>query len=139
MNTDQALRGNWKQIKGMVKERWDQLTDTDLKSFDGSVDDLVGLIQEKTGATKSEISRALDEIVGAGSSMVNRAASSVRDAVERAASNVSEGYAEISDRMHAGQERAERLVRRHPTESVVLALGTGLIAGIIVGLVLRAR
>lgn len=46
---------------------------------------------------------------------------------------------------HAGgqiRERydgAEHLVRRHPTETVVLALGVGLVAGLIAGLATRGR
>ena len=37
------------------------------------------------------------------------------------------------------QRNAESLVRRHPTETVVAAFGIGLVAGLITGLVIRAR
>lgn len=29
------VEGNWKQVKGKVKEKWGQLTDDDLNTIDG--------------------------------------------------------------------------------------------------------
>lgn len=34
MRTD-VLKGQWKQVKGKVKEKWDQLTDDDLENTPG--------------------------------------------------------------------------------------------------------
>ena len=41
MNSE-TLKGNWKQLKGMVKEQWGKLTDDDLDVIDGKRDQLVG-------------------------------------------------------------------------------------------------
>ena len=45
----------------------------------------------------------------------------------------------MSDQIRERYDRAESLVRHHPTETVVAALGIGLVAGLIIGLTIRAR
>ena len=41
MNTD-IIKGNWKEIKGKVKQQWGKLTDDDLQQIDGKREELVG-------------------------------------------------------------------------------------------------
>jgi uncharacterized protein YjbJ (UPF0337 family) len=51
MNWDQ-LSGNWKQIKGKVRERWGELTDDDFDRIAGRRDQLIGRVQERYGVQK---------------------------------------------------------------------------------------
>ena len=53
MNWD-TVAGNWKQVKGKVKEQWGKLTDDDLLEIEGRRDQLVGKIQSRYGITKEE-------------------------------------------------------------------------------------
>lgn len=53
------FQGNWKQLKGQVKEWWGDLTDDDLTMIDGKRDKLVGALQERYGYAKE---RAEDEV-----------------------------------------------------------------------------
>lgn len=53
MNWDIA-EGNWKQIKGKVKEQWADLTDDDLTKIEGKRDQLIGRVQERYGVAKDE-------------------------------------------------------------------------------------
>jgi uncharacterized protein YjbJ (UPF0337 family) len=53
------VEGNWKQMKGRVKERWGKLTDDDFTAIAGRRDQLEGMIQERYGYAKE---RARDEI-----------------------------------------------------------------------------
>ena len=46
------IAGNWKQIKGSVKEKWGKLTDNDLDVVDGRSEQLVGKLQERYGLEK---------------------------------------------------------------------------------------
>lgn len=41
--------GNWKQIKGRVREKWGRLTDNQIAIIRGQRDQLVGKIQETFG------------------------------------------------------------------------------------------
>lgn len=60
MNWD-IVEGNWKQLKGSVKEQWGKLTDDDLDVAAGKRDKLAGLIQTKYGKTKDAAEREVDE------------------------------------------------------------------------------
>ncbi len=60
MNED-ILQGQWKQIRGKVKEWWSVLTDDDLNRINGQRDQLIGLLQEKYGFTKDQATRELDD------------------------------------------------------------------------------
>ena len=56
MNKDQAA-GQWKQLKGKVKEQWGKLTDDDLTVLEGDLDQLTGRVQERYGVAKEEAER----------------------------------------------------------------------------------
>ncbi len=53
------LKGNWHIAKGKLKQKWAQLTDSDLRYIQGQEDELVGRIQRRTGATREAVERAL--------------------------------------------------------------------------------
>jgi uncharacterized protein YjbJ (UPF0337 family) len=59
MNSDQ-FKGNWKQLKGKVRERWGQLTDDDLDVIEGRLDQLVGRVQEKYGMARDAAEREVN-------------------------------------------------------------------------------
>jgi uncharacterized protein YjbJ (UPF0337 family)/gas vesicle protein len=48
-----ALQGRWNEIKGKAKTQWGNLTDDDLTRIEGDYDQLVGLIQQKYGYSRS--------------------------------------------------------------------------------------
>ena len=58
MNWDQ-IAGNWKQIKGVVRERWGKLTDDDVDVIAGKRDILLGKIQERHGIAREEAEKEL--------------------------------------------------------------------------------
>jgi uncharacterized protein YjbJ (UPF0337 family) len=60
MNWDR-IEGQWKQMKGSVKERWGKLTDDDLNVIGGKKDQLVGRLQERYGIAKDEAQTQVDE------------------------------------------------------------------------------
>lgn len=62
MNWDQ-VKGEWKQVRGTIKEKWGKLTDNDLTVIDGKKDQLVGALQKRYGYEKEQAERALDDFV----------------------------------------------------------------------------
>lgn len=60
MNWDR-VEGQWKQMKGSVKEKWGKLTDNDLDQIAGKRDQLVGKLQERYGIARDEAQRRADE------------------------------------------------------------------------------
>lgn len=53
------IEGDWRQVRGWIKEQWGKLTDDDLTAIDGSIDRLVGRIQHHYGY---ELDRAEREV-----------------------------------------------------------------------------
>ena len=47
------VEGNWKQVKGKVKEKWGNLTDDDLTVINGRREELEGKIQQHYGLPNS--------------------------------------------------------------------------------------
>jgi uncharacterized protein YjbJ (UPF0337 family)/tetrahydromethanopterin S-methyltransferase subunit G len=129
------IQGDWNQIQGKVRQQWGELSDDDLSTFQGSVDQLVGLIQRKTGQARESITATLDKIVAESSSRMDDMRHYAAEAGERA----QETYEEMARRVQQGYGQAEQMVQRNPARSVGIAFGAGLLAGVVVGLVLRSR
>lgn len=55
----QTLKGNWHIAKGKLKQKYADLTESDLRYIEGKEEELVGRIQKLTGATREEIERLL--------------------------------------------------------------------------------
>jgi uncharacterized protein YjbJ (UPF0337 family) len=53
MNWDR-IEGNWKQLKGKVRETWGRLTDDELDKIAGRRDELAGSLQNSYGIAKDE-------------------------------------------------------------------------------------
>ncbi|MRS16677.1 CsbD family protein [Enterobacteriaceae bacterium RIT691] len=60
MNKDE-IGGNWKQLKGKVKEKWGKLTDDDFTVIEGKRDQLVGKIQERYGYAKDQAEKEVKD------------------------------------------------------------------------------
>src|SRR5215831_107238 len=55
------IEGNWKQVRGKVKEQWGKLTDDDLNVINGRRDQLEGKIQERYGYAKDQVRKDIDD------------------------------------------------------------------------------
>jgi len=58
------VEGNWKQLKGKVKEQWGKLTDDDLDVIRGRRDQLEGKIQERYGYARDQVRNEVDAWYG---------------------------------------------------------------------------
>ena len=56
------IKGNWRQQKGRLKEKWGELTDDDLDRIDGKRDQLLGFLQNRYGRTKDAAEREIREV-----------------------------------------------------------------------------
>ena len=136
MINQQILRGNWNEIKGVLRSKWGSITDDDLSTFNGNVEQLMGMIQRKTGEARERIEQFFEQLTSEGSAVsqaaeaireyTHQAADSVQEASHRAVASVREGYAEIED-----------VVRQRPAESLAVCFGVGVITGVVVTLLLR--
>ncbi|MNC88766.1 hypothetical protein D3C83_46180 [compost metagenome] len=60
MNWDR-VEGNWRQLKGMFKEHWGELTDDQIDIIAGKRERLIGVLQESYGIAKDEAERRVKE------------------------------------------------------------------------------
>ena len=121
MTHQQILEGNWSEIKGKLRQKWGQLTDDDLPQIRGEADQIIGVIQRKTGEAREAIERYLQEVSGS-------AAETLQQTAKQAA-----------DQVRAGYDAAERFVRERPKESLAVCFGVGVITGVVIALLLRSR
>lgn len=56
------VKGRWNELKGKVKQAYADLTDDDLTYEEGKEDELVGRIQQKTGKTRQELVKWINEL-----------------------------------------------------------------------------
>lgn len=126
--TTQEIRSQWHDLRHLVKEHWEQVTDDDLRVLDGNFDQVVDRIQKRTGETREAIERVLSDMAAHGSSAVSHATEAVGQFAHQA-----------GERVRARYDTAEDLVRHNPTRSALAILGIGLVAGLIVGLAFRRR
>ena len=135
----QILDGNWNEIKGKVRQKWGQLTDSDLPQLQGDVEQLVGIIQRKTGEGRESIEKFLQQMAGSAASAMGTAAETVRDYAQHASESVQHTAKQAADQMRAGYDEAERFVRNRPGESLLVCFGLGLITGVVIALSMRSR
>ena len=60
MNQDE-MAGNWKQLKGSLKEKWGKFTNDDLDVIQGQSEQLSGKLQEHYGMAKEEAEKHAKE------------------------------------------------------------------------------
>jgi uncharacterized protein YjbJ (UPF0337 family) len=60
MDWDQIQR-NWKQVKLRVKQRWDRLTNDDLKTIDGRRKRLEERIHQRYGFSEDHVRKEIDD------------------------------------------------------------------------------
>lgn len=138
MNTQQLV-GNWNQVKGKVKQKWGQLTDDELSEVEGNIDGLIGLVQQKTGQGREEIEQDLRNISEQAGGSFTQATESAREYAGQAADHLRGTAEQVRDRTMHGYEQASEMIRSRPAESIAIAFGTGILLGIVVGLIAGSR
>jgi uncharacterized protein YjbJ (UPF0337 family) len=129
MITREELRGQWNEVKGRLQEHWGQLTDDDLRRAEGSADRLVGVVQQKTGATRREVEEFLDQTLADGRSAYHQASESASKYVDEAAELARQQYARAAAATDQMSQQVAHTVRTRPVESLAIAFGIGIAAG----------
>lgn len=61
-STGLKMKGTWNEVKGKIKQKYANLTDDDLLYEEGKSDELIGRIQKKTGQTKEELKKWIEQL-----------------------------------------------------------------------------
>lgn len=135
----QAIQGSWNQIKGKLRERWGQVAEDELEEARGNVDQLVGLIQRRTGETRDEIETYLQKAAADGASVVEQTKEAVVSAAGRTRESAEEMAKRATESARAGYVQTEQVVRSRPVESLAVCFGAGLITGVVIGLLTGSK
>jgi uncharacterized protein YjbJ (UPF0337 family) len=139
MVNQQTLQGNWNEIKGKLRSKWGQLTNDDLQAAHGSVEQLVGLIQRKTGEARGAVESYLEQLTSNGASSVSQATEAVKEYAYHAAEAVQDSSLKAAESVRRGYDEAEKMIRERPGESAAVCFGVGMVVGVLLGLVVRSR
>lgn len=60
-NTKLKWEGRWDQLKGKAQQTWGDLTDDDLDVAEGNYEEFIGRIKERTGESREEIEKRLND------------------------------------------------------------------------------
>lgn len=139
MISKERLKGNWNSIAGTIKEKFGQITDDELQRAEGNLDQLVGLLQRKAGMTREQASEFVSDCSSSMHETVNRLTEQAGEYAEAASEAVRENYDRVAEAAQAGYQQTARAVSKRPVESLALAVGVGVLAGLAFGLSLTSR
>jgi ElaB/YqjD/DUF883 family membrane-anchored ribosome-binding protein len=139
MTTQQTFHASWNEVIGKVRQHWGEICSDDLQSIRGNVEELIALIQRKTGETREHIERVLEEMAASAASSLGRMAESAKDRAHQASERIHEASENAVDTVRRGYSEAESLVQSRPAQSVLVAFGLGLFAGAAIGWAIRRK
>ena len=139
MISQEILRGNWNQIAGAIKKEFGQITGDDLTRVRGNIDQLIGLIQEKTGRSREQIDAFLSNCCSSAGDTYNRFSETAAQYASAAGESLQQNYDRVAESAQQGYQQALRTVAKRPMESLAIAVGAGMLAGLIFGLSLSRR
>ena len=128
------VEGNWKQMKGTVKEKWGKLTDDDLTFISGRRDQLEGKIQERYGYAKDQARKEIEDWYRATEFDLADQIEAIRTDIQTLTSTVgriaNKQIGRAQDRALEVANEAEDAIRRNPLSAVAIAVGLGFLFGV---------
>ncbi|REK18797.1 MAG: DUF883 family protein [Planctomycetota bacterium] len=130
---------DWEELHGEVRKRWNEVSDDDLKRVKGDVQELIAMIQRKTGEARDQIEKFVTGLAAEMRDSLNRAGQQAASYSSDARDVARDQYDRTAERVMEGYAQAQETVRRHPAESVAAAFGAGIVAGFLVSAIVSLR
>lgn len=135
------VEGDWKRMKGKVKEQWGLLTDDDLTAIGGRKDQLEGKIQERYGYGKDQVRKEIDSWYRSTALVANHNAEELAEQIEAIRADIQSLTSTVSrvankqlgqaqDKAVEAMSNAEDAIRENPVSAVAIAAGLGFLFGI---------
>src|SRR5690349_9815558 len=131
MVNQEVLQGRWNELKGTIREKWGQLTKDDIQTFNGNVEQFIGLVERKTGETRDAINHFLEGLTTEAGSSLSGAVETAGNYAEVTANQVYDGAKQAGRSMRKGYQSVGRRVRQSPVESIAIGVGVGICAGVL--------
>lgn len=137
--TAQQLADVWNTIKRQLLEKWRQLTENELEQRKGSVDQLLELIQQKTGQARADIEAFFAESYQTASKMIGKVCERSGEVSARAAGVVQKQCENLSKKLGEVSAETQEFVRTKPAKSVGIAFGVGVLSGVVLSMMMHSR
>ena len=135
------VEGDWKRMKGKVKEQWGLLTDDDLTAIGGRKDQLEGKIQERYGYGKDQVRKEIDSWYRSTALVANDNAEELAEQIEAIRADIQSLTSTVSrvankqlgqaqDKAVEAMSNAEDVIRENPVSAVAIAAGLGFLFGV---------
>ena len=137
MNWDR-VEGNWKQLSGQARTQWGKLTDDQLSATGGSMDALIGKIQEVYGIARDVATKQVRDWSETLHEMnlpaeLDQAKARIERELDSAGRTASQWATEASD---TAREQADQLSHRI-VERPLAAIGVAFAVGLVLGRLVR--
>lgn len=139
MESQQSFDRHWNELVGLIRQTWSQLTEEELRGAAGSLQPLMELIQQRTGEARDRVESRFMEWIAQGQQAAKQVASQTAESVDKANQSLDENYERLMEGVRQGCRQAAEIARQRPVESALVAFGAGLVAGVVVGTILRSR
>lgn len=139
MVSREQLMGNWNGVVRSIKEKFGDFNKEELARVEGNFDQLVSLVQKKSGQTKEQVSEWISEACETAGTTYNQVANRTAQYVDAAGEVIRENYDRVATEARKGVDYTSHSVSRRPLESMAIAIGAGLIAGVVLGVSMASR
>lgn len=59
----QINKGKWREVKGLIRESWGDITEDELEKTNGNIDQIIGKIQSHYGDSLDKASKRVNSIL----------------------------------------------------------------------------
>ena len=139
MVSQTVLEENWNEIRSALRSKWEQLTDHELRGFKGTADDLVQMIARRTGQAKTVIENQLEEMITQGRSIQKQVGQYVSEAATHAGEACEAGRDIAARKLADGYRQASKYAKENPGAAVAILLGSGILAGLGIAMLMRRK
>ena len=139
MVTREKLMGNWNGVVGSIREKFGEFTKDELTRVEGNFEQLVGLVQRKTGESREQISSFISECCESAGTTFHQVANRASHYADTAGEIIRDNYDRVATETKKGMEYTAQSVGRRPLESLAIAVGSGILAGLILGISMASR
>ena len=139
MISQEKITKNWHSVVGKVKEKFGQISNDDLSSVQGNIDQLVGLIERKAGQSRDQAEEFLSSVYSSAEGTLHNLSEKGHQAYNQATEMLDDGMKQVSQKAGQGYEYAKDTVARRPAESLAVIAGLGVLAGIAIGVSLCSK
>ena len=139
MVSSNELMGNWNRIVESLKAKFGNFTRDELARVEGNFEELVKLVQRKSGRSKEQIASFVSDCCESAGTTYGQVANRASHYADAAGEVLRDNYDRVASEAKKGLNYTAQSVGRRPLESLALAVGSGIIAGVLIGLSMSGR